>query len=420
MSSSQKTVYQSIIEPLLPLLQKEVDSLKGEDNYTLSLYFFSLNLCYAIIAGIRSIRLLRTEAKTSEDAQKAGVIDVSSSMYSEAFSRYSPMIFRRLFLGLLEHIEFKEIPELKLLGRFMLVDGSIFPAIRSMDWASYKKTANGIKLHLAFELNRMIPVQFISTDANGSEKKALQAFLEAGVTYIADRGYVSFQIFSQIVEQAAFFIIRIKSNMEVIIDKELPIDLPESWKAHLSAVTDHLVVFKGDPQQKTYRLITFEAFGELYRITTNRLDLNTHEIIMLYAYRWQIELFFRCLKRCFNGLHLWTHDPKGVEIQFYLYMIVYLLLLRFKQASYELEHQQEENDNQITSEDIAKTKESEKEEIKKEMPTVKRNNVTRTPDCGIVTLLSEKLKGVWKIGIHWLTTIKNKLFSIFNLETAKL
>ncbi|MBK8534460.1 MAG: hypothetical protein IPL59_04655 [Candidatus Competibacteraceae bacterium] len=28
-------------------------------------------------------------------------------------------------------------------------------------------------------------------------------------------------------------------------------------------------------------------------MTTNRLDLKTSEIIILYAYRWQVELFFR-------------------------------------------------------------------------------------------------------------------------------
>jgi len=61
----------------------------------------------------------------------------------------------------------------------------------TMDWATYKSTSNALKMHLAFELNRMIPVQFISTDANGCEKKALMEMLEAGVTYIADRGYVS-------------------------------------------------------------------------------------------------------------------------------------------------------------------------------------------------------------------------------------
>ena len=133
------TVYQHIIAPMLPLLQKEIDQLKN-DAYTLSLKFFTLNLCYAIVACIGSIRLLITEAKTSDLAINQGIINVSSSMYSETFNRYDPMIFKRIFLGLLSKINFKRLPEISSLGRFMLVDGSIFPAIKSMSWARYKKT----------------------------------------------------------------------------------------------------------------------------------------------------------------------------------------------------------------------------------------------------------------------------------------
>ena len=80
-----------------------------------------------------------------------------------------------------------------------------------------------------------------------------------------------------------------------------------------------------------YRLIVFSAMGELYVLITNRLDLSTYEIIMLYAYRWQVELIFRFLKRTLNSIHLLCHEPEGVQVQFYLYMISYLLLLSFKQ-----------------------------------------------------------------------------------------
>lgn len=402
---SELNVYQAIVDPLIPLLKKEAEQLKA-DNYTLSLYFFSLNLCYAIIAGIRSIRLLITETKTSKEAQSVGIKVASSSMYSEAFERYEPMIFKRLLLGLLDRLSFKEIPEIATLGRFILIDGSIFPAIKTMSWACYKKTSNGIKVHLSFELNRLIPVQFISTQANGSERMALKALLEAGVTYIADRGYIAFDLFEQIEKQSAFFIIRVKSNMAYVVRNTRDISLPDNWHRHLNAVTDNLVCFTGDKPKNSYRLITFEALGETYRIATNRLDLKTHEIIMLYAYRWQIELFFRCIKRCFNGLHLWTHSEKGIEIQFYLYMITYLLLLNFKQRS---QDRQNEIDNIEESDGVEKPS--------KKIPAVP---LTRTPACGIVTLLGDRLKGVWKIGIHWLKAVKNQLTSTWDIKTIRL
>lgn len=406
------TVYQTIISPLLPLLKAEAAQLK-DDDYKLSLQFFTLNLCYCIIAGLRSIRLLITEIKTSENTQELELVTASSSMYSEAFLRYEPDIFKRIFFGLLDKLEFKSIPEINSLGRFILMDGSIFPAIKTMNWASYKKTANGIKLHLAFELNRMIPVQFLSTDANGSEKKILEALLEKGVTYIADRGYIAFDLFRQIANQSAFFIIRVKSNMGFVATEALTVDVPDHWKAHLNSVTDSLVVFTGDKHSKSYRMITFEALGECYQIATNRLDLKTSEIIMLYAYRWQIELFFRCIKRCFTSLHLWSHEPKGIEIQFYLYMIVYLLLLNFKQRIHD--DVPEEGSNAETSD-----KGHEMTCVKRELNKAPERGAARTPACGIVTLLGDQLKKLWKIGIHWLTAIRNMLTKPITPERIKV
>jgi hypothetical protein len=395
----ESSIYQNIIAPLLPLLKKEAKHLQ-KDNYTLSLYFFTINLCYAIISGIRSIRLLITESKTSKQAEKLGIIIASSSMYSEAFSRYDPMIFKRIFLGLIHQLEFKEIPEIHSLGRFILMDGSIFPAIKTMEWASYKKTTNGIKLHLSFELNRMIPVQFITTDANGSERKILKSVLERGVTYITDRGYIGFNLFSQIINQSAFFIIRVKSNMDYNITDNLESNIPKNWDKYLNNVTDNLVTFIGDDQENIYRLIMFNVNGESYQIATNRFDLQTHEIIMLYAYRWQIELFFRCIKRCFNCLHLWTHESKGIEIQFYLYMIVYILLLHFKQN---IQADEEIIPSAITEENINPNDKS-----------------IRTPNCGIVTLLGDQLKSLWKIGIHWLKAVKNMLLLPLDTERIKI
>jgi len=68
--------------------------------------------------------------KTNLDLNKLGFIITSPSMYSEAFLRYKPGIFQRIFIRLLERIEINDIPETRELGRFMLFDCSIFPAFR--------------------------------------------------------------------------------------------------------------------------------------------------------------------------------------------------------------------------------------------------------------------------------------------------
>jgi len=167
------------------------------------------------------------------------------------------------------------IPEIRHLGQFLLIDGSLFPAMVNMEWAHHKKTANAIKLHLSFELNRMIPIQFFSTEGNYSERKFLKNILEAGVTYICDRGYICFELFKEIYYKGAFFIIRGKKNLQFTIKEQLIISMPEKFSTLLPNVSDIKIIFTNDINQLTYRIIKFTAMGEAYILITDRFDLTT-------------------------------------------------------------------------------------------------------------------------------------------------
>lgn len=391
--------FEKIIEPVIPLIKEEQNRLKNDEKlYKLSLYHFMVSLIYAVINKTQSIRLLITEIKTNPDLKKLGFILASPSMYSEAFSRYKPEVFQRIFARLIEIIESKDIPEIRALGRFILFDGSLFLVFKNMEWAKYTSTCQALKMHLAYELNRMIPVQFISSEANYPERKVFMELLEAGVTYITDRGYLAFDIFQQVKEKKAFFIMRIRHDIRASIQTVLEVDIPESWNFHLSEVTDALVIFSGDKSKVTYRLVCFYVLGEWYRITTNRLDLKTSEIIMLYAYRWQVELFFRCIKRTLDALHLWNHEPNGVKIQFYIYLIVYVLLIHFKQTLVK------EKESQKEAQRVLKDSSSKKEDH------LQKTGSSRLPvEYSLVSFLGSKLKKLWKISIHWLICVKNLL-----------
>ena len=395
------SVLVEILSPVIPLLKEEAAKLEKDAlTYKLSFYFFALNLLYAIIKNIKTIGLLVTDVRSSSEARALGLVDASKSMYSEAFIRYDPDLFRRIFYRLLQKLDFLEIPEIRALGRLLCIDGSVFPAFTSMDWAHYTKTGNAIKIHLALELNRMLPVQFISTDANASEKAALRTMLESGVTYIADRGYLSFSLFHEIFRKNAFFIIRIKSNLKYACQEIMALCIPPQWSTYVSQVTDCKIIFSNDKTQGIHRLVTFLALGETYFIVTNRFDLKTYQVIMLYAYRWQVELFFRCIKRTFNALHLWSHDPKGIQVHFHIYLIAYLLLLYFKQTC--------EIQNNNPSDNPQSDKQCSDDEPQTAGRDLPQSRIP--PACGVVSLFGARLKRYWKMGIHWLTTVRNNLF----------
>jgi hypothetical protein len=190
-----------------------------------------------------------------------------------------------------------EIPDLATLGRLICVDGSVFPAVANMLWAEYTSKHQAIRLHLGFELNRMIPAHFLVDAGNSNEKKALVQMLEAGVTYIADRGYLRFALLAIITTAEAFFVVRAKANLVYKRMEKLRVDLPASVQHLFRHVTDQRVRLKNAKGRPIYRLIKFWVGEEQYLILTNRLDLTTFQVILLYAYRWQVELVFRFLKR---------------------------------------------------------------------------------------------------------------------------
>jgi len=157
-------------------------------------------------------------------------------------------------------------------------------------------------------------------------------------------------------------------------------------------VRDEIVIFSNDRNQSQVRLIQFEVAGSKFKIITNRFDISTLEIIILYAYRWQIELFFKYLKRTLNGLHLFNHSANGVGIQFYVLMTLAILLLKMKQQCQSRAERKRK-----------KEAKSEKNLEKKEL----------NPSEWIKNI-SEIFYESWKIGKRWLLIVKNSLNKVID------
>jgi hypothetical protein len=324
-------VFEVLYEPLEPIVEEEAQKCRENDQpKKLFLQPFVRNLVYGFVMGLESLGLLVTHVRTSEHTAPLGLLPVGKSTYHEAFARFPAATFRKMFTLLLGSIGWLAVPEMEALGRLYLVDSSLFPALLHMAWATYTSQHHAFRLHLCFDLNRMIPVQVLLQEGTSNEKIALKTWLEAGVTYIADRGYISFTLFADIVKAGAFFVIRQKSNLQYQVVQALSVTLPAGQNL-FSSLTDQRVRLTNDDSGHIYRLICFQVGATRFLLLTNRLDLTTFQVILLYAYRWQIELIFRFLKCTLTGLHFLNYSANGVQIQFYVLLMTALLELHFKQ-----------------------------------------------------------------------------------------
>ena len=397
--NSVSTVFEKLLAPLDEFVRKQDAELPRHHNQKFGYYSFFRLLMYFFASGRESFKLFIT-AELNKGLLPAALNlqPVPYSTANEAFERFSVNLFRDVFQHLLQTVPFRYIPELAALGTLCCIDGSLFPVINSMLWAEYTSKHQSLKLHLCFELNRMIVTEFLVTAANYSERQALAKMLKAGITYIADRGYMSFDICHKIQEAEAHFIFRVKANLLYSVTKTLSPELPEKVHSLFANVSDELIRYTNDEFKHIYRLIHFSLGSETFYILTDRCDLTTYQVIMLYAYRWQIELLFRFLKRTMNGIHLIKQDQRGVTIQFYAMLIVALLQLRLKQVTTDLSHD-------VDNSDPAKNKDAEK-------PALSKQDFFET--------IGKNLCKYWKIGIHWLTAFRSLLAEHFDKRAVEI
>lgn len=302
------------------------------DSGSKKLFFkdFTKKLLFSFIYQVSSLRNLSTELQTNEVCKDLFLEYTPFSTLKDGFNRFDSIHYKTVFENLVKNLPLFKVSYLEEMGIFKVIDGTLLPTLTHMSWTEYRKTKNAFKLHFSFELNRMIPTEFWRGTGNSCERSMFLKMLQRGITYIADKGYFSFDLVQKVIQIQAFFILRVKENM--LFDKQENLEISSNMPVCFKNVSDYVGVFKNDPHQHKLRFIQFQVWESCFMIATNRFDLSTLNIIILYAYRWQIELFFKYLKRTLNGIHLLNHSENGIEIQFYLMMALAVLQLSFKQT----------------------------------------------------------------------------------------
>lgn len=385
-----------LLQPTEPVIGA-VSAIIDQESNSQKLFFadFVRKLIFGYVYQVSSLRNLALELKTNRVCWEVGLFFTPFSTLKDGFARFESRHFKQLFEAVLERTKLSQVPFLDEVGIFRVIDGSLFPTLRQMSWTSYRKRKNAFKLHLSFDLNRMIPVEFWIGKGNSSERSFMESVIESGITYIADRGYGSFALVDKVIRAKAFFVLRSRDNLLYRVVQQL--GSAEKSVNCFNNVTDETVIFLNDERQNKVRLITFEVAGSYFRLITNRFDLTTSEVIIIYAYRWQIELFFKFIKRTMNGIHLFNHSRNGTEIQFYVLLLVAVLMLKLKQECQKLE------------------KEAEKPEVESKKSATDR----QSPSEWIKDIAKIFYKS-WKISKNWLVVIRNSLAQTVDYQLVKL
>ena len=162
------------------------------------------------------------------------------------------------------------------------LDSSIVDLCLSVfNWAKFRRTKGGLKLHCLFDLKTQIPTFNVITPARDSDVKiakqtSFPLIPDSIITF--DRAYIDFNLFQAYEESKVFFVTRAKGNLrfEFLGQQKIP------QKKGLQF--DHIVQIKNPKQRKKYpgklRLIGF------FDHDTNKTYLFLTRIMQLdFAYR---------------------------------------------------------------------------------------------------------------------------------------
>ena len=308
--------------------QKVVDRHNGDHRVrSLTCWTQLISLMFAQLTERKSLRDLEENFNTNHNQHyHLGVDQVKRSSLSEANNSRSPTIFMETFFFLLEKVR-GNLPKKDASEIVRLIDSTTIDLnLNQFQWASFRSTKAGIKLHTVFDPDAEVPTYFEMTTAKVNDRKAVHKLpILPGATYVVDRAYNDYGWYYRLTQQGTHFVGRMKSNAvyEVIENKE-------TNAGHI--LKDQVIRLRSVKAKKdcpiNLRRITIvrEEDDKVLSFITNDLDRTAQQIADLYKARWQIELFFKWIKQNLEIKRFFGRSENAVKIQVLTAMIAYLLL----------------------------------------------------------------------------------------------
>jgi hypothetical protein len=211
-------------------------------------------------------------------------------------------------------------------NKLLSLDASVIDlCARLYDWARYRRTKGGVKLHLLLDHDGYLPTFAVIEAARVPEVKiARQLRFEAGTIVVCDRGYIDYGWFQSLTEEGVFFVTRMRRDMvyRVVEERAVP--------QNRQVLADQVVSLGSHNHRLKVPLRRLEVWQEEQQerlvFLTNHLSFGATTVAAIYRDRWQIELFFKALKQSLRVKTFVGTSPNALKTQIWTALIAMLLL----------------------------------------------------------------------------------------------
>ena len=261
---------------------------------------FALALISHFLLGVRSLRELTAELQVNTRLGRlTGLRGISKAQLPKLLQARPVELWTPLLASLLRRVPAAQVPAgVRVLDTTFLAMGCTLFARQHPTVRCTPHTA-GYKAGVVWDLQRALPLKLVCRAGQSNDAQYLDELLAPaedldGLFYLFDRGFRKYAAWDELLDRGAGFLTRAWHKLHFALAQQVPLD-----PASPEIVADEIGYVGGGRFRMRHRLrrITVLTAHEPIVFLTSDLERPAVELTELYRCRWQIELFFRWLKR---------------------------------------------------------------------------------------------------------------------------
>jgi putative transposase len=204
---------------------------------------------------------------------------------------------------------------------------SMFP------WADFRTTKGAVKLHVGLNQAGYLPEFNCITDGKTTDIEVARSLqFNKGSMVAVDRAYTDYSWYNTLNDNGIYFVSRQKSNARYRVIERHSVNKKQGF------TSDQRIELTGFYAQQSYpkalRRVGYRdpQTGKHYVFITNQMRFSAKTIADIYKSRWQIELFFKCIKQNLKIKSFVGTSKNAVLTQIWIALCVYLMMAYLKFA----------------------------------------------------------------------------------------
>lgn len=314
--------------------QRSVDKHRGDRHCKgFTCWSHLVAMVYAQLAGVSSLRELEAgfnQHRSHHYHLHTGL--VRRTTLGDANKKRNPQIFADTLVQLMQlagHCIKRERDDIL----YLLDSTTIALRGRGSQWTVPSATRTpGLKVHVLYSRHQQLPVCHTITPANVNDvEEGRRLPIQAGATYVFDKGYCDYGWWGRIDAAGARFVTRSKSNAALRLICARPVPAEDA----ATIVRDEIVRLavqsnrgghRNGYQGELRRVEVMRAGQDNLSLLTNDLHSPAAQIAQLYKERWGVELFFKWVKQHLSLKRFLGESENAVRIQLLTALIAYVLV----------------------------------------------------------------------------------------------